>query len=202
MQESIRRMKTTDALFDPRDAIFILHENNGALMIIPCPAGWKAVAPVGDIRTGVIPFHGVSDRVINSSAIHAGPHQREISFRKPHGVARASGADMKHRIDGVRDGIAVFDGAKSNHQCRNNDDHGRGEEIPVLFDECGNHEARMLVETMAAGKVKRMANQDCAWVMLARKNLHSCPPAGLNHRPILLKGESRFRSCFRNYYRR
>lgn len=163
-------MKTTDALFDPRDAIFILHENNGALMIIPCPTGRKAVAPVGDISTGVIAFHGVSDRAINSSAIHAGPHQREISFRKPHGVARASGADMEHRIDGVRDGIAVFDGAKNNHQRRNNDDHGRGEEIPVLFDECRVHEARMLVEPMAAGKVKHMANQGCILLSLRQKN--------------------------------
>lgn len=165
VQESIRRMKTTDALFDPRDAIFILHENNGALMIIACTAGWKTVTPVGNISTGVIAFHGISDRVINSSAIHARPHQREISFRKPHGIARAGGADVEHRIDGIRNGIAVFDGAKNNHQCRDKDDHGRGEEIPVLFDECRIHEASMLVETMAAGKVKHMANQD--WILLS-----------------------------------
>ena len=73
---------------------------------------------------------------------------------------------MEHRIDGVRDRIAVFDGAKNNHQRRNKDDHGRGEEIPVLFDECRIHEARMLVETMAAGKVKHVANQDCILLSL------------------------------------
>lgn len=162
-------MKTTDALFDPRDAIFILHENNGALMIIPCPAGGKAVTPVGNIRTRVIALHGVSDRAIDSSAIHAGSHEREISFRKTHGIARASGAEMEHRIDGVRNGVAIFDGAKNNHQRRNKNDHGRGEEIPVLFDECRIHEACMLVETVAAGKVKHAAIQVCSLASLGQK---------------------------------
>ena len=81
---------------------------------------------------------------------------------------------MEHRIDGVRDGVAVFNGTKNNHQRRDNDDHGWGEEIPVLFDEGRIHEALMLVEMTAAGKVKHMANQSCALVSLRQKNLQFC----------------------------